>query len=105
MIKPHWDAHNPWRDSLVYVPVEELAKCSIALNQKVQLPNGPVVIWSLDHILTRWYEFSEYLDAYILTGSRTNMFSAGVRYGMEPAEYLSPAFNLAEIYKLKEKYK
>lgn len=85
----HWDAENPWRDGLVYVPIEELAEALSGGQVKIGR-DGNVVERTAKYNLERWRKYGDKLDAYVLPSS-DGLHSAGVRYGPEGDEYLSPA--------------
>jgi hypothetical protein len=95
MDKPHWDDENPWRYNLVYVPIEELAGCSLRLED----PNNT---WAMIETIAHWAQYGPKLDAYILRDS--TLVSAGVRYGPEGNHYLSPALSLPKVMALRAKY-
>jgi hypothetical protein len=83
----HWDAFNPWRDCIVYVPIERLAECSAGGNISTQEGVVPLTVeWLLKH----WAQCGrDKLDAYILPQPH-GRHSLGVRYGLEGSEYYSP---------------
>lgn len=93
---PHWHEHNPWRDNLIYVSLEELAACHHAVND-------PSSAWRMVDAIAHWLQYGDQLDAYILVN--TTLMSAGVRYGPEPHQYLSPAFSLPKLWALREHYR
>jgi len=83
----HWHEDNPWKDEITYVQLEELAEC---------YPHGPDSI-------SRWFQYGDKLDAYILPGNKE--ITAGVRFGPEGSDYLSPGFDEHKLRKLLEKYR
>lgn len=83
----HWHDVNPWRDSVVYVPLERLAAC--AAGGLVREVDGSVVPYDADWILRHWRRCGGQLDAYILP-QPSGVHSIGVRYGADGPEYLSP---------------
>jgi hypothetical protein len=95
MDKPHWHEVNPWKDQLVYVPIEELAGCSLRLED-------PHNTWAMIETIAHWAQYGPKLDAYILIN--TTLVSAGVRYGPEGHHYLSPALSLPKVMALRAKY-
>lgn len=86
--EPHWHEHNPWKDELIYVTVEELALCSLHPGQK---DNS----WLMVDTIAHWTQYGDKLDAYILVGGP--VLTAGVRYGPEGRHYLSPGFSLPKL--------
>lgn len=100
----HWDNYNPWREKLVYVPLEELAE-ALADGSSIRLPDGSVVEYTAELMLEHWQRNSYCLDAYILPGQALG-FSVGVRYGSHGSEYLSlHARDQSRIKELYERYK
>lgn len=98
--KAYWHSSNPWKDELIYVPIEELAACVVFIDRPIQTKDGPVTA-SLQFVLDMWRSHGSKLDAYILTG-RT--FTAGVRFGPDGPDYLSPGFSTPKLWALKLKY-
>lgn len=88
---PYWDEFNPWKDGLVYVPLEELAQCLMTAAYGNEV----------DSALKTWRHMSSHLDGYILV----NTLSAGIRYGSEGSQYLSPQFSMPKIAALLKKYR
>jgi hypothetical protein len=101
-IKPYWHDHNPWRDRLVYVPLRELAECGFAIGAQLATWNGQPLLYDVAHMLDHWSQFGRKLDAYILTGQT---LAAGVRYGPEGPDYLSPGFHLPKLAALLKKHR
>jgi hypothetical protein len=108
-MRTYWHEVNPWRDDVVYVPLAELAACLEGGN--LQDMHGNVVPNSAEHIMARWqrtselYETPGQLDAYILP-QPSGDHSAGVRYGAEGSQYISPYVERrADLQRLLEKYK
>jgi hypothetical protein len=99
--EPHWHEENPWKDMLIYVPIEELAQCSMMIGQTVLVNNEPV-IFNIGDVLRNWKQAGDKLDAYILTGKLAQ--SGGVRYGPELDQYLSPSLSTAKLRELARKY-
>lgn len=95
MIEPHWHEHNPWKDQLIYVTVEELAACWFRIDD-------PKNHWSMIDIIAHWAQYGDKLDAYIICNSP--FFNGGVRYGREPRHYLSPGFSLPKLIALRNSY-
>lgn len=83
----HWDQYNPWREKIVYVPLEELAD-ALADGSSIELQDGSIVEYTAELMLEHWRRNSYELDAYILPGQALG-YSVGVRYGSHGAEYLS----------------
>ncbi len=87
----HWHESNPWASKLVYVPdLAELAEALVA-NRRAREP-----------ALRYWQEKGQKLDAYVLKDSLG--FHAGIRYGAEGSEYLSPYCDEAKLAMLWTKY-
>lgn len=82
-----WHDYNPWKDSIVYVPVEELAE-ALADGRQISLQNGTTVEYTAEMMLEHWHEASYEIDAYILP--RAHGYSVGIRYGSHGDQYLSP---------------
>ncbi|MEQ1950958.1 hypothetical protein [Mesorhizobium sp. CN2-181] len=99
---PFWHGQNPWADSLVYVPIEELAACSMLIGRNLQLADGTTVICTIEHMLNHWHEYGDKLDAYVLTGP---LLTGGVRFGPEGENYLSPGFSLPKLRELMIKHR
>jgi hypothetical protein len=92
MADPHWHEQNPWKDTLIYVPIEDLAACWFNLD-------APGNRWDMIEIISHWTQYGgDKLDAYILTGGP--VLTGGVRYGPESHHYLSPGFSLPKLYAL-----
>ena len=90
----HWHSHNPWADRLVYIPsLEELAVCLMA--------NPAMRVQSL----LRWQELKR-ADAYILPKATAKGFhEAGIRFGPDGPDYLSPFCSDAALDLLLRKYR
>ena len=98
----HWHESNPWKDKIVYVPIEELAEA--LAGGDIRLPDGSIVPYDADFLLDHWNGLGERLDAYILPGSPSGN-SPGVRYGEDGPDYASPgARNREALQELLEKY-
>jgi hypothetical protein len=93
--EPHWHEQNPWKDTLVYVPLEELAACTIMVGNLHDT-------WSMIDEIAYWTQYGDKLDAYILVNCVE--FTAGVRYGPEGSHYISPGFSLPKLYHLLQKH-
>lgn len=98
---PHWHGQNPWADRLTYVPIEELAECYIAIGKPFAWVDGTPILYDVAHCLDQWGKYGDKLDAYILTGPLT---TAGIRFGPEGPDYLSPGFSLPKLRALMLKY-
>jgi len=70
----YWHKYNPWKDDVVYVPIESLAKCTYDSMRNLDR-------WTKEH--------GGKLDAYILP-QPSGDHCIGVRYGREGSEYMSP---------------
>lgn len=94
---PHWHEFNPWKDRLVYVPIEELAECVLPMG-------GPDRIlpmfetWSMIDAIAHWTQYGLNLDGYIVTEGP--ILQAGIRFGAEPEHYLTPPFSLPKLHAL-----
>lgn len=98
---PFWHEHNPWNDHILYVPIEELAACHMSVGQPYARNGDEILIYTKEMVLDQWHQHGGKLDAYILTGP---ILTAGVRYGAEGREYLSPGFSLPKLWTLVQKY-
>jgi hypothetical protein len=97
----HWHDSNPWAETAVYVPAEELAAALAGGN--VRLANGAVETLDAAFILDAWRNHGNY-DAYILPPTPSG-HSVGIRYGARPDDYLSPHVrNQAAVAELFEAY-
>jgi hypothetical protein len=83
----HWDQDNPWREKLVYVPLEELAD-ALADGRTIQLTDGSVVEYTPELMMEHWHQYSDQLDAYLIPGAEFG-YSVGIRYGANDSDYLS----------------
>ncbi len=77
---PAWHEENPWVDSLVYVPLQELAALLSGGAYGASAEVTP------ESYLAHWSRHGNALDAYVLPGSG----QAGLRFGSAPEAYLSP---------------
>jgi hypothetical protein len=94
----HWHEHNPWNDHIFYVPIDELAECCFLLGQPVyQGMSGETQIYTKEHLLDNWRLYGSKLDGYVLTGK---VVTAGIRFGPEPSQYLSPGFHTTKLHGL-----
>ena len=86
---PHWHNVNPWRDQIVYVPIERLAEC--VAGGTILDADGVVRPYNVAWLLAHWAQCGrDKLDAYILP-QPNGLHSLGVvRYGAEGSEYFSP---------------
>jgi hypothetical protein len=98
---PHWHDQNPWADRLMYVPLEELAECFMGIGRLVRLNDNEVTMCDVAFVVQNWRQYGDKLDAYILTGPLT---TAGIRFGPEGPDYLSPGFSLPKLWALIRKY-
>jgi hypothetical protein len=69
-MKIHWHFDNPWRDRAIYVPLQDLVPIN---HQRYQADLGAK------------------LDAYLLPQPDGSV-EAGIRYGKEPDQYVSPSW-------------
>ena len=86
-MKLYWHEYNPWADSVVYVPAEELAE-AIAGGTTYILDENRTVPYDAAFILERWFKRGP-VDCYILP-QPSGDHSVGARYGKEGSEYFSP---------------
>ncbi len=77
---PTWHDDNPWADSLVYVPLHELATLVAGGTGGAPAEASP------EPLLSHWSRHGNALDAYVLPGSG----QVGIRFGSAPEAYLSP---------------
>jgi len=83
----HWHEDNPWREKVVYVPINALADClSGAIADLPATNNYPRR--SPEQMVSDWHRSGDALDAYILPSSNGD-HQVGIRYGSEPDAYLS----------------
>lgn len=101
-VVPHWHEQNPWNDHILYVRKEELAECMMAIGKSFAMHDGQHLIYTIEHALEHWETYGSKLDAYILTGK---LITAGVRYGPEGSDYLSPGFHMPRLWALIQKYR
>lgn len=84
----HWHDANPWRDDIVYVPIERLAEC--VAGGTIREIDGSVVPYDVARVLRHFGQVGRRkLDAYILP-QPDGFHSLGVRYGAAGSEYYSP---------------
>ena len=81
----HWK--NPWEQA-VPVPLDLLASCVAGGN--IRDETGKTVPYDADYILKYWASYGDKLDGYLLQGMPGGHISAGVRFGPEGPDYLSP---------------
>jgi hypothetical protein len=87
-MKQHWHEHNPWADSVVYVPIERLAEC--VAGGTIAVSGGGSEPYDVARVLQHFQQVGrDKLDAYILP-QPDGVHSLGVRYGAESSEYYSP---------------
>jgi hypothetical protein len=98
---PHWHEQNPWKDRVLYIPLAELAECHQTTGKPYAYLDEKPLIYTVEMCLDHWREYGDKLDAYILTGKT---FTAGVRFGPDGPDYLSPGFSLPKLWKLVQKY-
>lgn len=82
-----WDTYNPWRERVVYVPLEELAEI-LADGRPARLSDGSTVELTAEVLLENWRQYGFELDGYLLPGQPLG-FAAGVRFGSRGSDYLS----------------
>ena len=78
---PWWDEYNPWREHLVYVPLQDLAKCVLGFGKDIDTNETVPVTYGYDLVMRIWRQNGHRLDGYILVGP---VITAGVRYGPDP---------------------
>lgn len=84
----HWHEYNPWKDRIVYVPIEELAEA--LAGGDIGLRDGSIVPLDAAFLLDHWNQHGELLDAYILPSGEPFRNSPGIRYGCDGPDYVSP---------------
>ena len=90
-MKTHWHDLNPWKDKILYIPVELAASlCEYS--------------WSDEETLTHWRQYGDKLDAYILP-QPSGLHCLGVRYGADGPEYVSPHANQKALTGVLELFK
>jgi len=94
---PWWDEYNPWREHLVYVPLQDLAKCVLGFGKDIDTNEPVPVTYGYDLVMRIWRQNGHRLDGYILVGP---VITAGVRYGPDPGDYLSPGFSTPKLVTL-----
>jgi hypothetical protein len=84
-MKLHWFFENPWRQKAVFVPFDQFLRNTIgAMCWKTRLQR----------------QYGEKFDAYILA-QPDGSFQAGIRYGANPDQYLSPdSHHIASLVRL-----
>jgi hypothetical protein len=97
----YWHEHNPWKDELVYVPIDELAEAALLIGSRVRLHDNKITIFDKNDVLDYWNQYGNRLDPYILTGKT---ITGGVRYGPRDYQYLSPGFSTAKLIGLLRRY-
>lgn len=100
--KPHWHEQNPWKSKLLYVPLKELAACQWWIGRNFQADDGTNVVYSSDIALEHWSQYGDKLDAYVID---SRVVSAGIRFGPEPDQYLTPYFSLPLVWALRNRFK
>jgi hypothetical protein len=98
----YWHDHNPWKDSLIYVPIDELAEASMLIGSNVRMPDQSIKLFTKADVLAHWGQYGNQLDPYVLTGKT---ITGGIRYGAEGHQYLSPGFSTVKLIGLIRKYK
>lgn len=92
-MKLYWHQHNPWADSVVYVPIEELAMCQHGLGETIQIQStddtSEYKIYTIDMVLDHWRYHGNQVDAYILP-QPSGHHDMGIRFGPDGPNYLSP---------------
>lgn len=100
--KPHWHDQNPYKNELIYVPLEELAECFRYYGKPLMTADGMTAIGTSKLILDKWNALGSHLDGFILTGK---LLMAGVRYGPEPEDYFYPEILTHKLIKLFQKHR
>jgi hypothetical protein len=99
--EPWWHEQNPWKDSLIYVDIHDLAECALLIGSQVRV-DGELITFTKADVLHHWSQYGNRLDPYVLTGKT---ITGGIRYGAEGSHYLSPGFSTAMLVGLIRKYK
>jgi len=97
---PHWK--NPWENAIP-VPLEELAEA--LEGGEIETAMG-VVPYDKEFLMTWFRSHGDKLDAYVLQtqGGAGKWISAGVRFGNEGHQYLSPYGDQKRLAALVQKY-
>lgn len=101
-LEPWWHEFNPWQDRLLYVPVHELAECVLGIGEDIDTGERVPVLYTPELVLRMWHSNGHRLDGYILTSGP--VLTAGVRYGPDPGDYLSPGFSTPKLVQLLRKW-
>lgn len=103
--EPHWHEFNPWGEFCVYVTVEELAACHKMLGRLYEI-DGMSQPLTVELIIEIWQREGDGLDAYIIPDALVTpgLPSAGVRFGTEGHEYLTPHCDSAKMLELLARY-
>jgi hypothetical protein len=89
-VSNHWHLDNPFADRAIYVPLAELAKTYKHLNEYKRTLAGNLVKASERDVLAHWcFGGRKIVDAYVI-GCSAFGYSAGVRYGAQGHEVLTP---------------
>ena len=79
----HWP--NPWPEA---VPVSLETIADLVAGGAIRQPDGSIVLYDAAYALAYFKSMGAKLDPYLLSGG--GRIQAGVRYGAEGNEYISP---------------
>lgn len=105
--EPYWHDFNHFAEFLVYVTLEELAACHRYFGQFAYLAEyNQAVLITAELVLNSWLDAGSALDAYILPDALMvgGLPCAGVRYGAESHEYISPNCDSKKLLELLATY-
>lgn len=101
----YWHEYNPWKDEVVYVPIEELAECDYGLGKRYTDVDGiSSFIMTKKRLIQLWTQSGPNVDAYILPCA-SGWHCMGIRYGKEPSEYISALADKEKLQRLLDKYR
>jgi len=88
----HWHHANPWAARVIYIAdLEDLVDALFSERSK-------------QTALTHWQQHGPKLDGYLLPQPR-GQYEAGIRYGAEPAEYISLYCKQEKLQELALRYR
>jgi hypothetical protein len=85
-----WHEYNPWKDQVVYIPLNVAAVLHDAIGEPIATSDG-VQIVTADFLIAGWQQYGSIVDAYLLP--EKDYISLGVRFGQNPEDYFSPPCN------------